>query len=54
MRFFQRNRDRGVRRFEVGVEEMEGRRLLTGSGVTVVLSGTMLEIVGTNLGDTAW
>ncbi len=45
-------RRRGVRRFEAGVEGMEGRLLLTGSGATIVLSGTTIEVFGSNNGDT--
>ena len=45
-------RTRDIRRFEPGVEGMEGRRLLTGSGATIVLVGSTVEVVGTNLGDT--
>jgi hypothetical protein len=44
-------RARGVRRFEAGVEAMEGRRLLTGSGALIFLSGTTVEIYGSNNGD---
>ena len=43
---------RNHRRIELGAEEMEGRRLLSGSGALIVLSGSTVEVVGTNLGDT--
>ncbi len=59
MFFFERDRGsdakrrpRGVRRFEAGVEGMEDRRLLTGSGATILLSGTTIEVFGSNNGDT--
>ena len=47
-----KRRDRGARRFEAGVEGMEGRRMLTGSGATIILSGTTIEVFGSNNGDT--
>lgn len=47
-----RRRTRGVGRFEAGVEGMEERRLLTGSGATILLSGTTIEVFGSNNGDT--
>lgn len=59
MWLFQRDRRRhpgrpakGVRRFEAGLEEMEGRRVLNGSGATIALVGSTIEVIGTNLGDT--
>ncbi len=42
----------GRRRFVAVVERVEDRKLLTGSGASIVLSGTTLEVFGTNLGDT--
>jgi Ca2+-binding RTX toxin-like protein len=45
-------RPRGIRRFEAVVEGMEGRRLMTGSGAAIFLSGATVEVIGTNLGDT--
>jgi Ca2+-binding RTX toxin-like protein len=59
MWLFQRDRRsdvgprvRGIRRFEAGVEGMEGRLLLTGSGAVIILSGTTIEVIGSNYGDT--
>jgi Ca2+-binding RTX toxin-like protein len=60
MRLFQRLRQRhagkpaqSLRKFEARVEQMEGRVVLTGgSGATIALQGSMIEILGTNLGDT--
>jgi RTX calcium-binding nonapeptide repeat (4 copies) len=59
MRLFQHDRHqdvgqraRGIRRFAAGVEGLEGRRLLNGSGATILLTGSTIEIIGTNLGDT--
>lgn len=43
---------RASRGFQAAVEAMEGRRLLTGSGASIVLAGSTIEVTGTNLGDT--
>jgi Ca2+-binding RTX toxin-like protein len=47
-----RRRTSGRRQFVAAVEGMEDRKLLTGSGAAIVLTGTTLEVFGTNLGDT--
>jgi Ca2+-binding RTX toxin-like protein len=59
MRLIQRDRpqgsgraDRGLRRFEAGVEEMEGRLALSGPGATIALQGSAIEVIGSDLGDT--
>jgi Ca2+-binding RTX toxin-like protein len=45
-------RQRRGRAFRAGVEALEGKALLTGSGATIVLAGGIIEVLGTNLGDT--
>jgi len=59
MLYFERDRGtsagrrcRSPRRFEAGVEGMEGRRMLTASGAAIVLAGSTVEVFGTDLGDT--
>ena len=47
-----KRRPRDVRRFEAGVEGLEGRRVLNGSGALIFLSGTTIEVYGSNNGDT--
>ena len=47
-----KRRARGARRFEAHVEGMEDRRLLSGSGALIFLSGTTIEVYGSNNGDT--
>ena len=47
-----KRRPRNIKRFEAGVEGLEGRRMLTGSGATIVLTGTTVEVFGSNFGDT--
>ena len=56
MNFSERIDRRGPRRptatrFQAGVQNLEGRSLLT-SGATILLSNGTLEVFGTNLGDT--
>jgi Ca2+-binding RTX toxin-like protein len=59
MRLFQRDRRqqtrrpaRTIRRFEAQVEGMEARMVLDGSGATIALVDSMIQINGSNLGDT--
>ena len=47
-----KRRPRVARRFEAGVEGLEGRRVLNGSGALIFLSGTTIEVYGSNNGDT--
>ena len=51
-RYGRRETARGRRDFHSCVEPLEGRSMLTGSGATIALSNGMIEILGTNLGDT--
>ena len=39
-------------RFVANVEAIEGRTLLTATGATILLSNGVIEVLGTNLGDT--